>query len=103
MTKSITICALVVGLIGLFTAVARGQQAGMAGVGVHSLSEGSLLIGILTWQHSFAGEHSRPDAQVVTFQPIAALSVGHGYYVRSSSIWAVDIADSKNLIPHSKA
>jgi hypothetical protein len=30
MTKSITICALVVGLIGLFTAVARGQQAGPA-------------------------------------------------------------------------
>ena len=30
MTKSITICALVVGLIGLFTAVAWGQQAGPA-------------------------------------------------------------------------
>ena len=26
-------------------------QAGLAGVGVHSLSDGSLLIGILTWQH----------------------------------------------------
>jgi hypothetical protein len=74
-------------------------QAGLAGVGVRSLSEGSLLIGILTWQHAFAGEHSRPDAQVVTFQPITTLSVGRGYYVRSSGIWSFDISDHKNLIP----
>jgi hypothetical protein len=68
-------------------------QAGLAGVDVHSLSDGSLLIGILTWQHSFAGEHTRPDAQVPTFQPIAALSVGGGYYVRSSGIWSFDIVN----------
>ena len=74
-------------------------QAGLAGVGVHSLSEGSLLIGIFTWQHSFAGESTRPGAQVVTFQPIAALSIGKGYYVRSSGIWSFDIASNKNLIP----
>ena len=74
-------------------------QAGLAGVGVHSLSEGSLLIGILTWQHAFAGEHSRPVAQDVTFQPIATLSVGRGYYVRSSGTWSFDISDHKNLIP----
>jgi hypothetical protein len=74
-------------------------QAGLAAVGVHPLSEGSLLIGILTWQHSFAGEHSRPDAQVLTFQPIATLSVGGGYYVRSSGIWSFDISDHKRLIP----
>jgi hypothetical protein len=57
------------------------------------------LIGILTWQHAFAGEHSRPDAQVVTIQPITTLSVGRGYYVRSSGIWSFDISDDKNLIP----
>jgi hypothetical protein len=74
-------------------------QAGLAAVGLHSLSEGSLLIGILTWQHSFAGEQTRPDAQVVTFQPIAALSVGGGYYVRSSGIWSFDISNNKRLIP----
>jgi hypothetical protein len=74
-------------------------QAGLAAVGVHPLSEGSLLIGILAWQHSFAGEHSRPDAQVLTFQPIATLSVGGGYYVRSSGIWSFDISDHKRLIP----
>ena len=51
-------------------------QAGLAAVGLHALSGGSLLIGIFTWQHSFAGEDSRPGAQVVTFQPIAALSIG---------------------------
>jgi hypothetical protein len=74
-------------------------QAGLAAIGLRSLSEGSLLIGILTWQHSFAGEHARPDAQVVTFQPIAALSIGGGYYVRSSGIWSFDISNNKRLIP----
>jgi hypothetical protein len=74
-------------------------QAGLAAVGLHALSGGSLLIGILTWQHSFAGEDSRPGAQVVTFQPIAALSIGGGYYVRSSGIWSFDIANNRILIP----
>jgi hypothetical protein len=74
-------------------------QAGFAAVGLHSLSEGSELIGILAWQHSFAGEHNRPDAQVLTFQPIVALSIGGGYYVRSSGIWSFDIPNNKNLIP----
>jgi hypothetical protein len=73
-------------------------QAGLAVVGLHALSEGSLLLGILTWQHSFAGEDSRPGAQVVTFQPIVALSIGGGYYVRSSGIWSFDIVN-KTLIP----
>jgi len=74
-------------------------QAGLAAVGLHSLSGGSLLVGIFTWQHSFAGEHTRPDAQGVTFQPIAALSIGGGYYVRSSGIWNFDISNNKRLIP----
>jgi hypothetical protein len=74
-------------------------QAGLAAVGLHPLSGGSLLVGIFTWQHSFAGEHTRPDAQGVTFQPIAALSIGGGYYVRSSGIWNFDISNNKRLIP----
>jgi hypothetical protein len=74
-------------------------QAGLAAVGLHPLSGGSLLVGIFTWQHSFAGEHTRPGAQVVTFQPIAALSIGGGYYVRSSGIWNFDISNNKRVIP----
>lgn len=74
-------------------------QAGFAAVGLHSLSAGSEVIGILTWQHSFAGEHSRPDAQTLTFQPIAALSIGGGYYVRSSGLCSFDISNNKTLIP----
>ena len=74
-------------------------QAGSAAVGVHPLSEGSELIGILTWQHSFAGERTRPDAQLLTFQPIVVLSVGGGYYIRSSGIWSFDISNNKRLLP----
>jgi hypothetical protein len=35
----------------------------------------------------------------VTFQPIAALSIGGGYYVRSSGTWSFDIFNNKDLIP----
>ena len=74
-------------------------QSGFAAVGLHSLSAGSEVVGILTWSHSFAGEQTRPDAQTLTFQPIAALSVGGGYYVRSSGIWSFDIPNNKRVIP----
>jgi hypothetical protein len=47
----------------------------------------------------FAGDRTRPDAQALTFQPIAALSIGRGYYIRSSGIWSFDIHNNKNLIP----
>ena len=76
------------------------QMASWVGCGWPSLAVGgSLLVGIFTWQHSFAGEHTRPGAQGVTFQPIAALSIGGGYYVRSSGIWNFDISNNKRLIP----
>jgi hypothetical protein len=71
----------------------------LAAVGVSPLSGGSILAVLLTWQRSFAGEHTRPEAQVVTFQPIPALSIGGGYYVRSSGIWSFDIENNKRLIP----
>jgi hypothetical protein len=74
-------------------------QSWLSAVGLHPLSEGSILIGIFTWQHSFAGEDTRPEAHVVTFQSIAALSIGGGYYVRSSGIWSFDIPNNRNLIP----
>ncbi|HEY6764109.1 MAG TPA: hypothetical protein VI386_05010 [Candidatus Sulfotelmatobacter sp.] len=35
----------------------------------------------------------------MTFQSIAALSIGGGYYVRSSGIWSLDIPNNRNLIP----
>src|ERR1700739_2809224 len=74
-------------------------QAGVAAVDVYSLSPGSILVGIFNGQHSFAGEHSRPEAQAVTFQPIAALSIGGGYYFRSSGVWGFVIANAPQLIP----
>ena len=74
-------------------------QAGVAAGDVYSVLPGSLLIGIFNWQHSFAGEHSRPEAHAVTFQPIAALAIGSGYYFRSSGVWSFDIANNKDLIP----
>jgi len=74
-------------------------QAGAAAIGVHPMAAGSEVIGIFTWQHSFAGEHTRPDAQVLTFQPIAILTIGGGYYVRSSGILSFDLSNNKELIP----
>lgn len=74
-------------------------QAGAAAVGVATLSEGSLLIGIFSWQHSFSGERGRPTAQSISFQPIVTLSVGNGYYVRSSGICNFDIENHQDIVP----
>lgn len=74
-------------------------QAGVAAADVYAVSPGSLLIGIFYWQHSFAGEQSRPEANAITFQPIVPLAIGGGYYFRSSGVMSFDIANHKDLIP----
>jgi len=81
-------------------ALGQGKwQAGIAGVAIHPLPGGSLLGTLATWQHSFAGQSERPDAQVVTFQPIGTFSIGGGYYFRTSAVWLFDIPNEKYLIP----
>ena len=74
-------------------------QAGIAAVAIHPLPGGSLFGMLTTWQHSFAGQSDRPEAQVVTFQPIGTFSIGSGYYFRSTAVWVFDIPNGNYLIP----
>lgn len=82
------------------SALGQGKwQAGVAAVTVRSIPGGNILGGLLTWQHSFAGEKDRPDAHLATMQPFAILSIGGGYYVRSTAIMVFDVQKNSTLIP----
>jgi hypothetical protein len=73
-------------------------QAGFAGVVVAPQSWG-LLAALATYQHSFAGDDSRPVAQSMTFQPIVTYNLPQGYYLRSSGTWTLDLGNHTTAIP----
>lgn len=85
------------------TALGAGKwQAGVAAVVVFTLKGGSVIGGALTWQMSFAGDASRPNTNLSTFQPTVALALGQsGYYLSSSPIWEFDFASGTYLVPFS--
>jgi len=85
------------------TALGAGKwQAGVAGVVVFVLEGGSVIGGDVTWQISFAGDASRPNTNLATFQPSVALALGQsGYYISSSPIWTFDFENDRYLIPFS--
>jgi hypothetical protein len=77
-------------------------QAGVAGVVVFVLEGGSIVSGLVTWQISFAGDASRPNTNLATFQPDVALALGQsGFYLSTSPIWTFDFASGSYLIPFS--
>jgi hypothetical protein len=77
-------------------------QAGVAGVLVIGLEGGSVVAGAVTWQISFAGDASRANTNLATFQPTIALALGQsGFYLSSSPIWVLDFANGRYLIPFS--
>ena len=65
-------------------------QVGATALVIRRMRAASLLGGQITWQHSFAGNESRPDAHLMTVQPVVSMSVGGGYYVRSMAVMAFD-------------
>jgi hypothetical protein len=73
-------------------------QAGAAAVAVAPQSWG-LLAGLATYQHSFAGDDSRPLAQVVTAQPIVTYNLPEGFYLRSTGIWTFDLGNYTTTVP----
>lgn len=52
-----------------------------------------LLAGLVTYRHSFAGDDSRPTAQVITAQPIVTYNLPDGFYLRSSGTWTFDLGN----------
>ena len=73
-------------------------QAGLAAIVAVTNSAG-LLSGLVTYQHSFAGDDSRPPVEIVTAQPIITRNIGAGFYLRSSGIWSFNLEDQTKVIP----
>lgn len=73
-------------------------QAGLAGVIVDPKPE--RLLGMLVqWQHSFAGQSSRPDVQTLTAQPFVIVNFQHGWYLRSTGTWSFDLQRGSYYVP----
>lgn len=74
-------------------------QAGMVLAG-YLAGSNTLQVGFLgTWQHSFAGDSDRADAQFVTLQPILMWQLGKGFYARSSGIATFDLENDNYYVP----
>jgi len=73
-------------------------QAGLAAVGIAPQTWG-LLGGLVTWQHSFAGESDRPTQNNLTVQPFFIYNLPQGVYLRSTAIWNFDLARNNYVIP----
>jgi hypothetical protein len=74
-------------------------QAGAAVVAVSNLAPTVLVFGLVTYQHSFAGDSTRPTASLLTAQPGAIMQVGGGFYLRTSGIWQFNTESGDYSIP----
>ena len=74
-------------------------QAGAAAVVVKPLPGGSLIGGLVTWQTDFAGGEDRLDTNLMTTQVFLTMSVGGGWYLRSSPLALWDFQNDVYLVP----
>jgi len=73
-------------------------QAGLAGVAIAPQTWG-LIGGLVTWQHSFAGESDRPTQNNLSAQPFFIYNLPQGAYLRSTATWNFALAQSNYVIP----
>jgi hypothetical protein len=74
-------------------------QAGAAAVVVKPLAGGSLVGGLLTWQTDFAGGDNRVDTNLMTGQVFLTMSIGGGWYLRSTPLAVFDFQNDVYLVP----
>lgn len=55
--------------------------------------------GLVTYQHSVAGQSDRADAQLLIAQPIGFFQLGKGAYLRSSGSWSFDLESGAYAMP----
>ena len=73
-------------------------QAGAAGVAVMPRKWG-LFAQVLTYQHSFGGEHNRGSTSVMTYQPILTYNLPDDFYLRSSGLMSFDFERHSTVVP----
>ena len=54
---------------------------------------------LLSWQHSFAGDSSRPDVNIAAFQPFLFYQLGGGTYLRTAPIWSYNLENDDYSVP----
>jgi hypothetical protein len=81
-------------------ALGDGKWQGGAAVVVVTQPIPTVMIGgLVTYQHSFAGDSDRPDASLGVVQPFVILQFGGGYYARSSGVWEFDLENDSYVVP----
>ena len=58
-----------------------------------------MIGGLLTWQTDFAGGDDRVDTNLMSAQVILTMSVGGGWYLRSTPLWTFDFESDSYLVP----
>jgi len=75
-------------------------QAGLAGVFVKPLPGGSMVGGLATWQTDVAGSiEKRVDTNLATAQLFLTMSVGGGWYFRSTPLAVLDFENDNYMVP----
>ena len=73
-------------------------QAGAAAV-VISPQHWGLLGGLVTYQHSFAGDEDRPTQNTLQSQPFVLYNLPQGFYLRSTATWNFDLQRGDFYMP----
>jgi hypothetical protein len=73
-------------------------QAGLAAVVINA-DKARLIGALVQWQHSFAGQSSRPTVQSLTAQPFGIFNLPGGWYIRSTGIWTFDLQHGNYYLP----
>ncbi len=73
-------------------------QAGVAAVAIAPQSWG-LLGGLVTWQHSFAGDDDRDTTNDLQAQPFLIYNLPAAFYLRSTATWDFDLESGDYYIP----
>lgn len=73
-------------------------QAGFAALAVAPRKWG-LGGGLVTWQHSFAGDSSRSTQNNLAAQPLFLYNLPQGFYLRSTATWNFDLEQGNYSIP----
>ncbi len=73
-------------------------QAGVATMAIAPQKWG-LVGGLVTWQHSFAGDGDRPTQNNLQAQPFFIYNLPQGWYLRSTATWTFDLERDTYFIP----
>ena len=74
-------------------------QLGLSAVAVKNITPTFLGGALVTWQASVAGDDDRPEAGLVTAQPVAIMQIGAGYYVRSPGVIQMNTETGDYSVP----